>query len=55
MPVFNAVSNSAKQLHLLLRCINFGAKAQVQLTPEGMRVSVEEARTMQGESLVQTI
>ena len=47
-PVFAAVSTSARQLYLLLRCINFVPKAEVQITAEGLRFSAEEAHVVQG-------
>jgi cell cycle checkpoint protein len=47
-PIFSAVSNSAHQLYTLLRCIGFASKAFVQITPDGIRFSVEEGRVMQG-------
>lgn len=47
-PIFSAVSNNANHLYTLLRCIGFAPKASVQITPEGLRFSVEEARVMQG-------
>lgn len=47
-PIFSAVSNSAHQLYILLRCISFASKAFVQITPDGIRFSVEEGRVMQG-------
>lgn len=47
-PVFTAVSTSTKQLYLLLRCIAFSQRAEVQITPTGIRFSVEEARVVQG-------
>lgn len=47
-PIFTAVSSSARQLFLLLRCISFASKAEVQMTHEGLRFSVEEARVIQG-------
>lgn len=47
-PLFTAVSSSARQLFLLLRCISFAPKAEVQITHEGLRFSVEEARVVQG-------
>ena len=46
--VFSAVSTSVRQLYVLLRCISFGAKAEVQITSNGIRFSVEEARVVQG-------
>ncbi|KAI9830013.1 MAG: ssDNA endodeoxyribonuclease [Phylliscum demangeonii] len=47
-PLFSAVSSSARQLYLLLRCVGFSPKAQVQITQEGLKVTVEESRVMQG-------
>lgn len=47
-PLFTALSTSARQLYLLLRCISFTPKAEVQITPEGLRFSSEEARVIQG-------
>jgi cell cycle checkpoint protein len=48
LPIFNAVSSSARQLFLLLRCISFSPKAQVQISEEGLRFSVEESSVMEG-------
>ncbi|KAI9719442.1 MAG: hypothetical protein M1812_003513 [Candelaria pacifica] len=48
LPLFSAVSSSARQLFQLLRCISFGPKAQVQITKEGLRFTVEDSRVMQG-------
>lgn len=47
-PIFNAVSSSTRQLYLLLRCISFAPKAEVQIRKEGLRFAVEESRVMQG-------
>lgn len=47
-PIFAAVSSSARQLSLLLRCIGFSPKAEVQITADGLRFSVEESRAVQG-------
>ena len=47
-PIFTAISTSARQLHLLLRCIAFSPRAEVQITHSGIRFSVEEARVVQG-------
>ncbi|KAK5121180.1 hypothetical protein LTR85_005664 [Meristemomyces frigidus] len=46
-PVFSAVSSSARQLLLLLRCISFAKKAQVRISPEGLRFSTEEGSVME--------
>ena len=47
-PVFNAVSSSVKQLWQLLRCVGFNNKAQILITRQGLRVTVEESQIMQG-------
>ena len=46
--VFSAVTTSVRQLYLLLRCISFAPKAEVQITSDGIRFSVDEARVVQG-------
>lgn len=46
-PVFSAVSNNTRSIYILLQCISFSPKATVQITPDGIRVSVEEARVVQ--------
>lgn len=48
MPEFVATSTSARQLFLLLRCINFGDKVQMQISDEGVRFSVEDSAVMEG-------
>ncbi|KAL4811260.1 Rad1/Rec1/Rad17 [Aspergillus unguis] len=47
-PIFTAVSSNAHQLYTLLHCISFAQNATVQITPDGIRFSVEEARVVQG-------
>jgi hypothetical protein len=49
-PILTAVSSSARQLYLLLRCINFAEKAHVQISDEGLKFSVDEASVMEGMS-----
>ncbi|KAF2268235.1 Rad1-domain-containing protein [Lojkania enalia] len=51
-PVLTAVSNSARQLYHLLRCINFSDKAHVQISEEGLRFSVDEASVMEGSAFL---
>ena len=46
-PLFTAVSSSARQLLLLLRCISFTKKAQVRISAEGIRFSTEEGSIME--------
>ncbi|KAL8945665.1 MAG: hypothetical protein Q9222_007828 [Ikaeria aurantiellina] len=46
--LFTAISGSARQLLLLLKCVNFAQKAQVRITSEGLRFTVEESRVIQG-------
>jgi len=50
LPILTAVSSSARQLYLLLRCINFAEKAHVQISDEGLKFSVDEASVMEGTS-----
>ncbi|KAF2662417.1 DNA repair exonuclease rad1 [Lophiostoma macrostomum CBS 122681] len=52
LPVLMAVSNSARQLYLLLRCINFSDKAHVQISEEGLKFSVDEAAVMEGSAFL---
>ncbi|KAJ5169631.1 uncharacterized protein N7500_002414 [Penicillium coprophilum] len=47
-PLFTGVSNNAHHLYTLLSCIGFTHKATVQITPDGLRFSVEEGRVIQG-------
>lgn len=47
-PLFTAVSSSARQLFLLLRCISFASKAHVRVSPENIRFSVEETSVLEG-------
>ena len=47
-PEFVATSTSARQLFLLLRCISFGDKVQMQISDEGVRFSVEDSAAMEG-------
>ncbi|KAL4814837.1 repair protein Rad1/Rec1/Rad17-domain-containing protein [Aspergillus spinulosporus] len=47
-PIFTAVSSNANQLYTLLHCISFAQNATVQITPDGIRFSVEEGRVVQG-------
>ena len=46
-PIFTAVSSSARQLFLLLRCINISPKVQVQISEQGLRFSVEDSSVME--------
>ena len=47
-PILTAVSSSARQLYLLLRCIAFANKANVQISDIGMKLAVDEASVMEG-------
>ncbi|KAJ5297724.1 hypothetical protein PENANT_c012G04766 [Penicillium antarcticum] len=47
-PLFSGISNNAHHLYSLLSCIGFAPKATVQITPDGLRFSVEEGRVIQG-------
>jgi cell cycle checkpoint protein len=48
LPIFTAVSSSARQLFQLLNCIRFAPKVHVQITSEGLRFAVEDSKVMQG-------
>jgi len=52
-PLFAAISTSARQLYLLLRCIAFAPKAEVHITAAGIRFSVEESHVVQGSAFVE--
>jgi cell cycle checkpoint protein len=47
-PVLTAVSSSARQLFLLLRCIAVSTKAHVTISEEGLKFSVSEGSSMEG-------
>ena len=47
-PIFSAVSSNAHHLYTLLQCIGFASQVTVQITPDGIRFSVEEGRVVQG-------
>lgn len=47
-PLFTGVSTNAHHLYTLLSCIGFASRATVQITPDGLRFSVEEGRVIQG-------
>lgn len=47
-PLFSAVSSNAHHLYTLLQCIGFASQVTVQITPDGIRFSVEEGRVIQG-------
>jgi hypothetical protein len=47
-PILTAVSSSARQLYLLLRCIAFSNKAHVQISDIGLKLAVDEASVMEG-------
>ncbi|TKA61747.1 hypothetical protein B0A49_11049 [Cryomyces minteri] len=51
-PVFSAVSSSARQLFILLRCISFGPKTHVDISPLGIRFSVEDSSVMEGHAFL---
>jgi cell cycle checkpoint protein len=49
VPIFSAVTSSARQIFSLLKCCGFQPKAQIELSCQGMRVTVEDSRVMQGQ------
>ncbi|APA09941.1 hypothetical protein sscle_05g047110 [Sclerotinia sclerotiorum 1980 UF-70] len=48
VPIFKAVSSSARQLFQLLNTIRFAPKVHVQISTQGIRFAVEESRVVQG-------
>ena len=46
-PLLTAVSTSARQILLLLRCISFAKKAQVRPGPDGLRLTAENGSVME--------
>ncbi|KAJ4358265.1 checkpoint clamp complex protein Rad1 [Didymosphaeria variabile] len=52
LPLLTAISSSARQLYLLLRCINFADKAHVQINDGGLQFSVDEASVMEGSAFL---
>ncbi|KAI5811457.1 repair protein Rad1/Rec1/Rad17-domain-containing protein [Peziza echinospora] len=51
-PCLNAVTSSTRQLFTILKCVSFAPRAQVQLSAEGIRVSVEDSRVMQSHAFI---
>lgn len=49
LPMFSAVSGSARQLFLLLKTIGFSKKTLVQISDDGLRFSAEDTHVMEGE------
>ncbi|KAK7545024.1 Rad1/Rec1/Rad17 [Phyllosticta citribraziliensis] len=47
-PIFSAVSSSARQLFILLRCISFAPRARLRISKDGLSFTVEENRVAQG-------
>ncbi|KAI0473810.1 DNA repair exonuclease rad1 [Xylariaceae sp. FL0804] len=47
-PLFRAVASSTRQMHQLLKCISFTSKVHVQLLHDGVRISADHSRVMQG-------
>ncbi|KAF8534821.1 Rad1/Rec1/Rad17 [Trichophaea hybrida] len=53
VPIFSAVTSSARQIFSLLKCCGFQQKAQIELSSQGLRVIVEDSRVMQGAAFVE--
>lgn len=51
-PLFTALATSTKQLYLLLRAISFTSHANLHILSEGIRVTTEDARTIQASTLL---
>ncbi|PHH68838.1 hypothetical protein CDD82_233 [Ophiocordyceps australis] len=47
-PLFRAVATSTRPLYQLVRCINFAPRVHVQITDDGIRLTADHARVMQG-------
>lgn len=47
--LFTALATSIKPLHDVLKCINFKSQALVRISEDGLRISVEDSRSLQGE------
>lgn len=52
-PLFTAVTSSARQILLLLRCISFAKRAHVRVTEEGLRFTTEEGSAMEAFVFIQ--
>ena len=50
--VFSAISSSARQIYLLLRCIQFTTKAHVTITDTGLHFMAEDSRVMHASVLL---
>ncbi|KAF2454756.1 repair protein Rad1/Rec1/Rad17-domain-containing protein [Lineolata rhizophorae] len=60
-PLFTAAFTCAKQapprpppIYMLLRCINFAPKTQVQISAEGLRFSAHDSSIMEGKLAIET-
>ncbi|KAK7555281.1 Rad1/Rec1/Rad17 [Phyllosticta citricarpa] len=54
LPIFSAVSSSARQLYNVLRCISFAPRARLQISKGGLHFVAEQTRVMQGEAYLET-
>ncbi|KAL7271932.1 checkpoint clamp complex protein Rad1 [Rhizina undulata] len=52
-PLFSAVTSSTRTLYSLLKCISFSPTAQIQVSNDGIRVTVEDSRIMQGHAFLE--
>ncbi|CCX11133.1 putative DNA repair protein Rad1 [Pyronema domesticum] len=53
-PVFTATSSNARQLYNVLKCLNFQSKAQIEINHDGLIVTVEDSRVMQGTAFIES-
>ncbi|PWW75609.1 hypothetical protein C7212DRAFT_364685 [Tuber magnatum] len=51
-PLFTALTTSSRQILTLLKCIGFQSKAQLQISADGLRVTVEDSHVMQGHAFI---
>lgn len=48
-PVFSAITSSTRHIYHLLRCIGFASQANVAISADNIRFSVEDLNSMQGD------
>ncbi|KAG0138055.1 Rad1/Rec1/Rad17 [Tuber indicum] len=51
-PLFTALTTSSRQILTLLKCIGFQSTAQLQISADGLRVTVEDSHVMQGHAFI---
>ncbi|TGZ84951.1 repair protein Rad1/Rec1/Rad17 [Ascodesmis nigricans] len=51
-PLFAATTTSARHINSLLKCCGFDSKACIQITSDGLRVTVEDCNVMQAHAFI---